>query len=90
LNENAYYSIISKKHGREDKMSKEKRTKMNECYSCKHRKKTPGNAHIQCAKPDPEMGGNAYGIRSGWFMYPLCFDPVWKEKDCSNYEEMSK
>jgi len=62
------------------------RTMMNECYSCKHRENVPGNAHIRCAKPDPEMTGNDYGKRNGWFYYPQLFDPTWKTKDCTNYE----
>ena len=49
-------------------------------------KRIIGNAHIKCIKPDPDMSGNEHGIRMGWFMYPIIFDPTWKEKDCSNYE----
>lgn len=63
------------------------RTKRNECWNCKHKREVPGNAHIRCDKPDKDMEGNSHGIRSGWFFYPMCFDPTWKEKDCSNYEE---
>ena len=58
----------------------------NECYHCKHKRAVPGNAHIQCVKPDADMVGNEHGVREGWFMYPLLFDPTWKEKLCSNYE----
>ena len=65
---------------------KEKRNMRNECWSCKHRREVPYNAHIRCAKPDSTMQGNPHGIKNGWFFYPLCFDPVWKEKDCSNYQ----
>jgi hypothetical protein len=64
----------------------EKRNKMNECYSCKHRREIPGDAHTRCANPDKEMTGNPHGIKSGWFFYPFNFDPTWKEKDCSNYQ----
>lgn len=66
---------------------KEERTKTNECYSCIHRQEIPGNAHIKCGKPDPKMEGNQHGIANGWFFYPMVFDPVWKEKNCSNYKE---
>lgn len=59
---------------------------MSECYSCEHRRNNPGDCHISCAKPDPEMTGNEHGIKSGWFLYPLNYDPVWKTKACSNYE----
>lgn len=67
-------------------MSK-RRDKYNECYMCIHQHDVPGNAHIKCAKPDPEMTGNEHGIKQGWFIYPALFDPVWKEKDCANFEE---
>ncbi len=59
---------------------------MGECYKCKHRRAIPGDCHTQCAKPDKFMTGDEHGKRSGWFMYPLNFDPVWKTKLCSNFE----
>jgi hypothetical protein len=58
----------------------------SECHHCEHRREVAGNAHIQCVKPDANMTGDQHGIRSGWFMYPLLFDPSWKTKKCSNYE----
>jgi len=72
----------------------DERNMMNECYSCKHRRGIPGDCHSACAKPDPGMTGNPHGIRNGWFVYPgfprdmpmIGFDPVWKTKDCANYE----
>lgn len=57
----------------------------NECYHCKHKREVPGNAHISCNNPDKNMRGYEHGIRNGWFMYPLLFDPVWKLDFCSNY-----
>lgn len=60
---------------------------MDECYTCKHLREVPGNSHIKCAKPDPNMHGNQHGIRKGWFNYPTLFDPAWKKKECCNYEE---
>ncbi len=68
-------------------MEKEQREKMmSECWSCQHRRAVVGNAHIQCVKPDGLMTGDKHGIKEGWFMYPLLFDPTWKMKLCSNYE----
>jgi len=64
----------------------EKRTAMNECYQCKNRRTISGDAHSWCAKPDPAMTGLDYGIKSGWFWYPYNFDPVWKTKDCCNFD----
>ena len=66
------------------------RNKMNECYSCEHRRAIPGDAHILCAKPDPAIKGNIYAIKAGWFAYPYNFDPVWKKKYCKNYKEEIK
>ena len=58
----------------------------NKCWECVNKKEVPGNAHIRCAKPDPDMIGNPHGIKNGWFFYPLCFDPVWMEKKCVNFK----
>ena len=65
----------------------EKRNMHNECWSCKHKRAVPGNAHIRCSNPDEKMTGDLHGIKNGWFYYPICFDPTWKAKDCDNYEE---
>ena len=67
-------------------MATKERTMMNECYRCKNRRNVPGDCHIQCIKPDPEMTGNQRGIDKGWFLYPFCFDPVWKTRVCDNFE----
>lgn len=29
--------------------------------------------------------GNPHGVKSGWFMWPLNFDPVWLE-NCDGFE----
>ena len=60
-------------------------TMLNECWYCKHKRAVPGDAHIRCEAPDPEMTGDPHGIAHGWFFYPLLFDPVWKTRKCSNY-----
>lgn len=57
-----------------------------ECYSCVHRRTVPGETHIACVKPDAAMVGSLYGIQKGWFVYPMLFDPVWKERLCANFE----
>jgi hypothetical protein len=58
----------------------------DDCFECKFKESVPGNYHIKCNKPDPEMTGNAHGIREGWFYYPMLFDPIWKTKECSNFQ----
>lgn len=47
------------------------------CYKCVHRLSVPGDAHSRCNNFDANVQGNAHGIRSGWFMWPFNFDPVW-------------
>ena len=64
------------------------RNMKTECYQCTHRKEIPGDAHSRCVKPDAAMVGNPHGIKKGWFMYPINFDPVWKERLCQNFEPM--
>lgn len=61
-----------------------------DCYQCVNMRKVPGNYHIRCANPDPNMTGHPHGIRMGWFIYPLLFDPVWMTKECSNYTDKEK
>ena len=65
----------------------EERNKMNECYSCKFRDTVPGSCHSVCLSPDTDMTGDEHGIKSGWFIYPYNFDPVWKTKMCSNFSK---
>lgn len=64
----------------------EDRSMHTECHSCIHKRLVPGDAHISCSNPDPNMTGNPHGIRKGWFVYPFIYDPVWKTKLCDNYE----
>jgi len=62
-------------------------TRKDDCYLCKHRQNVPGDAHIRCMNPDKEMVGNPHGVKNGWFDYPFLFDPLWKAKECSNFEQ---
>jgi hypothetical protein len=59
----------------------------SECYTCAHKREVPGDCHIRCANPDPAMVGVAHGIKRGWFIYPLLFDPVWKARLCQHYSK---
>ena len=68
-------------------ITEESKRMAKECYKCSHRRSVPGNAHIQCIKPDKFMTGNERGIENGLFNYPFLFDPTWKTKLCSNFEE---
>lgn len=58
-----------------------------QCHKgCIHKRNIPGNTHISCAEPDLTIKGNAHGIRKGWFIYPIIFDPIWGESECKNYK----
>jgi len=59
----------------------------NRCDLCVHKRDVPGNAHIKCVNPDPEMRGLDWGIKNGWFIYPVLFDPVWMLKKCANFKK---
>lgn len=59
---------------------------MTECYDCINKRDVPGDCHIQCVNPDLDMTGDPHGIKKGWFMYPLLFNPTWKTKACSNHK----
>ena len=59
---------------------------LNNCYNCKNHRTVPGDCHIQCNKPDPNMKGNLHGIVNGWFYYPFLFDPIWCDSNCNNFE----
>lgn len=63
---------------------------MNQCYKCKYRRPIAGDSHSSCSLwPDsmPEnfkIDAEPRGIKSGWFMWPFNFDPVWL-KECSGF-----
>jgi len=63
------------------------KNRKDDCYQCVYKQNVPGNTHIKCTNPDPNMTGDAHGITNGWFFYPLLFDPVWKTKECSNFKK---
>lgn len=56
------------------------------CFKCKHKQPVPGDTHIACWRPDPQVRGDAHGIKNGWFYYPFLFDPIWMITECRNFE----
>ena len=62
----------------------------NDCYKCVHRRNVPGNCHIECVNPDIDMTGDPHGIKQGWFMYPILFDPSWMTSKCKNFESVNR
>ena len=57
-----------------------------DCYKCKHRRNIPGDCHSKCANTDADVVGDKYGRQSGWFMWPINFDPVWLIS-CNGFEK---
>ena len=55
-----------------------KKEKGPNCYKCKHRKTIPGDSL--------KAIGNPHGIKSGWFMWPMNFDPIWLDL-CNGFED---
>lgn len=61
--------------------------KSNNCYKCKWKRSVAGNCHIECVRPDPDMTGDPHGMKNGWFIYPMLFDPIWMTKECINFHD---
>lgn len=59
------------------------------CYKCVHRLEVAGSAHSRCNNFKAKVSANAHGIRSGWFRWPLNFDPVWLES-CTGFSTNPK
>ena len=55
------------------------------CYKCKNRGEVPGSAHSNCVAVTAKVAGSDYGIKSGWFFWPINFDPVWLES-CDSFK----
>ena len=47
------------------------------CYDCSHRRDLVGDCHSRCNNLRANVEGNPHGIKSGWFYWPVNFDPVW-------------
>jgi hypothetical protein len=47
------------------------------CYACVHRLTIPGDCHSRCNNVNAKVEGHPQGIRNGWFMWPINFDPTW-------------
>lgn len=56
---------------------KEESVKAPDCYKCSYRRNVPGDAHSCCKNGTAHVKGHPHGIGSGWFEWPLNFDPVW-------------
>jgi hypothetical protein len=57
------------------------------CHNCKNSELAPFSGHhLSCNKPVPSIAANAHGVKNGWCMYPVNFDPIWLVGECKNYE----
>ena len=59
------------------------------CYECKYRGEVAGSAHSQCKNLNAKVKGSPHGIKSGWFLWPFNFDPVWLE-NCDGFKKKQK
>jgi len=66
--------------------------KKKNCYNCTYRGEIPGDAHSRCKfnwslseiKPPK---ADEQGIRKGWYLFPLNFDPVWQKEECKAFSD---
>lgn len=56
------------------------------CYKCVHCLTVPGYAHKRCNNSEANVKGNSHGIRMGWFLWPVNFDPTWLES-CDGFSD---
>lgn len=64
----------------------------SDCYKCAYRRDVPGSAHTRCAFDWQKSelsppAGNEMGIRRGWYLFPLNYDPVWMAEPCPAFSE---
>lgn len=62
----------------------------NHCYDCVYSNLVPGSSHHQECMRDfkgiktPEL--NSHGIKNGWCLWPINFDPIWVGK-CDGFSK---
>ena len=47
------------------------------CYECAHRRDVAGSAHSRCNNHAAKVVGHPHGVNSGWFRWPINYDPTW-------------
>lgn len=62
------------------------------CYSCGYCREVIGSAHKQCnfdwlraGMKSPEC--DLYGVKMGWYNFPVDFDPTWQKSHCPAWSE---
>lgn len=48
-----------------------------ECHKCIFSKRVPGDTHLECINPHAQIEAHEHGVKSGWVMWPMNFDPNW-------------
>lgn len=56
------------------------------CYDCVHRLEVPGSAHTRRNNHEAKVSGHPHGIKNGWFLWPVNFDPNWLES-CDGFSD---
>ena len=84
------------KHLRESGLSVTtgKPVEFEDCYSCAYKGTNPGSAHIRCnfgwmGSGLTRPAGKSYGVKHGWWIFPLSFDPVWMVGQCLAWSEVA-
>ena len=56
------------------------------CAGCAYRESIPGDTHSRCVFKweGPMPQGKPHGIKNGWFVFPLNYDPIWGPDQCGN------
>lgn len=57
------------------------------CYTCKHSRPLPGDAHLQCSNLAADIKLDPRGYQ--WCFPPFNIDPCWL-KSCTGYESKEK
>ena len=70
----------------------DKEEKKQSCLERGYMGRNPGTAHIRCnfdwAKAEIKApAGHPHGIRKGWYIFPVNYDPTWMIGSCPVYTE---
>lgn len=73
-------------------MPSEENNTRGQCHGCAYRSKVPGDAHSTCNFDFRKAGlkmpaGDPNGVRNGWYMFPVNYDPNWMVEACGGRSE---
>lgn len=63
------------------------------CESCAYKTSIPGDTHIGCSfawekSENKPPAVDDHPIRSGWYSFPINFDPNWQQEECKSHSEV--